>query len=135
MGNRPNHTVGAKALQELEDRLDVDLGRLQQKLADRLSSKLGDDIVDPEGGHLEYRLADQAVTVGVETAGGNTDQPVAGPHGLAVDDVFAFHRADTKTGQVVLPGRVEIGQDRRLSADQSAAGLGTAVGDSGNNLL
>ena len=47
----------------------------------------------------------------------------------AVDDAVALDDADAEAGHVVIAGLIEVGQDRRLAADQGAVGFHAAVAD------
>ena len=51
-----------------------------------------------------------------------------------LEDVLALDHADAEAGQVVVPRLVEVGQDRRLAAQQRALGLDAAVADALDDL-
>ncbi len=57
------------------------------------------------------------------------------PDLLAVEDLLALDHAEAEAGQVVLARMVEVGQDRRLAAEQGAFGLDAAVADPLHDLL
>jgi len=70
-----------------------------------------------------------------QAGGGEADEHIAGNNGPSVDNGIALRHAHDKTGQVVLPGRVEAGHLRRLPAQKSAAGDAAAAGQARYHLL
>ena len=107
---------------------DVDPGRLEELVGDG-PAQLGDERVGRQPGVVEGDLAGQAVAVGVQARAGQADDLVARADLLAVEDLLALDHADAEAGQVVLARLVELGQDRRLAAEQGALGLDAAVAD------
>jgi hypothetical protein len=108
---------------QLEHRLDVDAGRLHQRVGEA-----GIRLV------LAEDAADQRVAVRMRAARGKPQQRVARHDGLAVDDALLFHHADAEARQVVLALRVHARHFRGLAADQRAAGLLAAFGDAADHL-
>ena len=51
------------------------------------------------------------------------------------DLVFAFNRANTKTGQIIIAGLIHSGHFRGFPANQRASRLLTAIRDTGDNLF
>ena len=109
------------------DRLDVDLGRGQQLLAEALAELI--DIaadrllVDAEG------LAHEGIAVGMYARGRNADQRIARLDGRAVDHLLLVDHADREAGHVVLVYRIEARHLGGLAADQRAACLTAALCD------
>ena len=62
----------------------------------------------------------QGEPIGVQAAGGDTHQAIAGFYSIAFQQVIPFRHADQKAGQVKVGGGVEAGQLRRFPADQGA---------------
>ena len=94
--------------QQLEDRLDVDLGRLEQGLAERPAEPALGVLV--EGEALERR-AGERVAVGVQAGGGQADDRVAGPHRRSVDDLVEGDGAEAGAGDVDAADHLaELGQ-------------------------
>src|SRR5262249_26647645 len=107
---------------------DVDPGRLQELVGDR-PAQLRDERLGGQAGVLEGDPAGQAVAVGVEARAGQADAPVPRADLGSGQDMPALDDAEAEPGQVVLAGLIELGQDRRLAADQGALGLDAAVAD------
>src|SRR6476620_735251 len=92
LGGEPQQVLGAAGgdvgeaadldlgAQQLDDRLDVDLGRLEQHLAEWAAEAV---VVERD---LGQRRARQRVAVGVQAGGGEADDDVAGLDRGAVDD-------------------------------------------------
>ena len=78
---------------------------------------------------LEDDLPRQAVAVGMQARAGQADDLVARADVAAVEDVLPLDDPDAEPGQVVFALLVEVGQDRRLAAQQRALGLDAAVAD------
>src|SRR3546814_14380109 len=84
---------------------------------------------------LQQDAAGQRVAVRAQTWGGEADEDVAGLDVLTGDQVVALGGADREAHEVELAGLHGAGVLGHLPADQSAAGLATAVGDALDELL
>ena len=71
----------------------------------------------------------QTVAVRVDAGAGQAENDVADLDALAVDDAIAFDDADAEPGHVVVARLVEVGQNRRLAADQRTLRIHAAVAD------
>ena len=80
-----------------------------------------------EPGVLEHDFADQAVTVGMETARCQADDFVARPNGRAVDDSRSLDDADAEAGHIEIARTVNARHDGRLPAEQSHPRFHTTV--------
>jgi hypothetical protein len=92
--DRAHFDLGA---QQLQHRLDVDLGRLKQDVAERSSQPPFGILV--EGQAVQGR-AGQGVAVGMDPRGGQAEHRVAGPHRGAVDDRVEGDGAEAGSGDV-----------------------------------
>jgi len=116
---------GDVAAQQVERRADVDDGRREQRIGDGGTLELGRAVVVAQ---LGQRAPRQRVAVGVQAAGRQADQRVAGRDGRAGDDRVEGHDAEARRAEVeAVRRRVpadELGQDRQLAAgDLHAGGL------------
>ena len=106
MWARPWTSTGGA--QQLDHRLDVDLGRLQQHLAERPAEPPFGVLVEADPGQ---RRARQRVAVGVQAAGGQADHDVARRDRGAVDDRVEGDGAEAGAGDVDAADQVaELGQ-------------------------
>ncbi len=109
----------------------VDAGRFEQRLAERPAAH----------GHIQGGAArrenptDERKTVGVEPAGGQAENLVAGRYAAAVDDRVVLDHADAETGQIVITGGVHARHLRRLAADERHASQLAAAGDPLDHLV
>ena len=116
-------------LQHLEHRLDVNFSGGQQGLAQALAAQLGGRGVQHVGVAVDVKdLAHQREAVGVHTGGRQSDDHIAGLHGVIAQDLFLVHDAHGKTGQIVLVLRHHARVLGRLAAHQRAIGLHAALG-------
>ena len=80
--------------EQLEDRAHVDLGRLEQDLAERPAEAL---VVERDVGE---GLARERVAVGVQARGGEADDDIPGRDRCAGDDPVERHQADRAAGEL-----------------------------------
>ena len=69
----------------------------------------------------------------MQAGGGEAEDDVAVPHGLAGDGFAAFDGADGKAGQIVVAVGVHARHLGGLAADEGAAGVAAALGDAGDD--
>ena len=69
--------VDGAGRQQLEDRADVDDGRLEQRVGDRGARQLRRRVVEREAALVEQGVARERVAVGVQAAGRQADDRVA----------------------------------------------------------
>ena len=127
------HVCGLDAA---EDGLDIDDGGTEQGLAQSFTQLV---IIPAQIGvlHVEY-LADQRVAVGVEAGGGQSQHHIALCHAAGIDDLGLVHHAHGEARQIVVISGHHAGVLGGLTADESAAGLDTALrhaGDDGCHLF
>src|SRR5262249_12154699 len=78
---------------------------------------------------IEDYFSGEAVAVGMQPRAGQTQNDIANLNGAAVDDVVGFDNANAEASHIVIAGLVEVGQNRRFAADQSAIRFHAAVAD------
>ncbi len=101
---------------------------------DHVSQRTAIELVGRLGVGVLENLANQGVTVGVGTAGSQTQNHVTRNNGLAIDNARFFYRSHCKTGQVVLAFGVHAGHLGRLTTDQGTSGQFTTLGNAANYL-
>ena len=74
-------------------------------------------------------FADKRKAIAVYAARRNADKQVTRPDSFSCNQIFLIHRADRKTGQVILILRIETGHLGSLAADQGRPGLYAAFGN------
>ncbi len=116
--------------QQLEHRLDVDLGRLQQDVAERAAEPAVGVLVERQP---VERRAGQRVAVGVDAGGGQADHRVAGPHRGAVDDRVERDGAEAGAGDV--EAAHHVAELRQLAAGDLDPGQLGAAGQADADLL
>ena len=90
---------------------------------------------DLEAQALEHDLPGEAEPVRVEAVREEPDHRVAGTDAAPVDEAPTLHHPQGEPRQVVLAGRVEVGQLRDLPADEGAPRLAAAGGDAADHGL
>ena len=120
-----------QSCREREHRLDVDPGRGEQRIEQRLTIELGRRV---RAGHRD-ELANQRVAVRMRAARGEAEHYIAGPHPLAIQNGFLLDHADAEAGEVVIVAVVHARHLRRLTAHQRTAGLDAAFDDAGDHAL
>ena len=116
-----------------QDRLHVDHRGGQQGLSQG-GAQLRD--VLPQVGVFHVKdLPHQGVAVGVEAAGGQSQDHIPRPHGGRVQDGVLLHDAHGETGQVIVLRGHGAGVLGGLAADEGAARLAAALRHAGDQLL
>jgi hypothetical protein len=90
----------------------------------------GSGIANAEPHHVEHDPPRQAEAVRVKPGRRQAEYLVPDAHRGAVDDPRALDDTDGEARQVVLARRVAVAVLGHLAADQGAAGLPAALGDS-----
>ena len=110
-----------------EDRLDVDAGRREQRVAE-IQVRCERRRIGPGEAGLGHDAAHEREAVGMHAGGGQAEQQVT-DHDPAREQGAALGRADGEAGEVVVAARVEARHLRRLTTDQRRPGLAAAGGD------
>lgn len=118
--------VPAMCLDGGPNRSHIDSCRLQQRLPEALVGAWeGSGKVQTLG--LQEGPSRQAVAIGVETAGGQTQDHVTLTHVGGIQELLALDRADSEPGQVILAVCVHARHLSGLSAQERAASLSAAL--------
>src|SRR5262245_29853503 len=84
---------------------------------------------------IEDGLANEAITVRVESRRCQANHEVAGADALAADDAFALNDTNAEARHIVVARAVEVRQDGSLAADQRTFRFHAAVTDALDELL
>ena len=119
--------VHAAGVQRGKNRQDIDPGGRQQRFPERCA-KLVHMGFQRSMFHIED-LPDKGIAVGMDPAGGQTENHIACLHRFFPDDFFLIDDADRKAGQVIVLRLHGAGVLRGFAADQGTAGLNAAFRD------
>jgi len=106
----------------------------QQRLGHGVAGA-GDQVLRRQPALVEDHFARQRVTVGLQPAGGQADDDVAGLDLFAGDDPLARHRSHDRADQVILVLRIEPGHLGGLAAQQRTAVLFARFAQAGDHLF
>ena len=104
---------------------------LQKFVADGVA-EFGDAALGLEFHLLEENLAGERIAVGVQAAGGEADDGVAGADGFAVEHFGFFDDADDGAADVVLPRFIKAGHLGGFAADEGAIIFGATAREAGD---
>ena len=125
--NRPLLPIG---IENGENRLHVDPGRLQQRLAKGPVTTRQNPLETLRAGALtEKHLSHQGVAVGMKSARNQADDLISRLDPVSEYKALPLGRAHGEAGQLVVAGRIEAGHLGGLAAENGAAGLPAALGD------
>lgn len=113
----------------------VDACRRQEGLSDG-GVEFGYEVGHLQSGMREYGFSYEAVSVGVEAGGGDSDEDVPDVDSItSIDEVASFSDTDAEAGHIEIAGSVEIGHDGSFTTEQCSACLLAAVTDSAYELF
>ena len=110
------------SLHDFPQRAGVDASWSQEHIGD-LGLQLFDVVIEIESTGVEDSFSDEAVAIGVDSRGGESEQDVTGPDCLSIDQFSTFDDSDAEPGHVEVRSGVQVGHDRRFAAQQCGIGL------------
>jgi|GEM_PF-833421 len=123
---------GSLALEQLEERLDVDPGRRKKRFPQRFAGREGcrRPIVRTTSLH---DLADQRIAIGMGARGSKCQEHIPRNHVGARQDRLALDRANRETGEIIVAAVIKPRHLGRLPADQRASSLPAPLGNAGDH--
>ena len=126
------HALDLHLSEQREHGLHIDLGRGEQRFAQRSAAQLFAGRSKIAVFDVEH-LSHQREPVGMHARGGKRDHDVPFLHALVVHHLVAVDDAHRKSREVVLVLGIESGHFRRLAADERAARLHAAFRDAAHD--